>query len=822
MNLGESRAPISRELPCTDTEKHVQGDRGGESVLHTAMRTQADHAPSARLLTGNLSLAALCVLIASAACTWWVGSIHETELSRAVRHFREESADLTQARADVITEAFEDVYQGIRTIARLPGVREPREQGSSRRLSARIAAQEIYNGLATDVVVAEIHITELRAEDFTCKEPIRPSSTFDRLVVDRITNDATGDRRDIALARNTTLARNPDGMGRVLRRQVDWFIEHCPTESYVQGLAYPAVAGPEMATGRSAHVARDVVADDAGIVYSVPIFSTSGKLHGVVSAVIRAGTLREMLLDGASAIRHADSDLGILPNVFGMTRLYRDEIRQLRPADELLYSEVVDLNIADGMGKWVLWTGRPDSDFDASPAVRAADVSALAAYLGVGAITGMLLLIIRSASRSLENTRRLSDDLTIQVEARTADLVHALAAADRASRAKSDFLANMSHEIRTPMTAILGYADLLQDPGIDAVERTAHIQTMRKQGEHLLMMVNDILDLSKIEAGAMTVERIETDPIQIIEDILSLMRVRAMQAGVELKAEYAWPLPATITSDPMRVRQILINLVGNALKFTHHGGVVIKVGFDRSSSLLCVDVTDSGIGISREQMKELFRPFSQGDASVTRRYGGTGLGLSISHKLAMLLGGSLTATSVAGEGSTFSFTVATGEIDPSTLRTTAVVATPAAPAAPTISSASCRVLLAEDGPDNQKLISFHLKRAGHVVEVVGNGRQAVERAQAAWAHGEPFEVILMDMQMPELDGYSAASLLRQRGYRGPIIALTAHALPGDREKCLQAGCNDHLVKPISPHKLNEACVRWAGEFRLHVNGKAAA
>ncbi|HLO39500.1 MAG TPA: ATP-binding protein, partial [Phycisphaerales bacterium] len=668
----------------------------------------------------------------------------------------------------------------------------------------------------------EIHIIEASPSDLTCDGPITPTHTLDRMIVDRMSNDSSGDRRHLDAVDSSISSREREGLGKVLRTHLAWFAAQCPTESYVQGLAYPAVAGPEL-TLQSDGGGWKRVSDKAGLVYSVPTFARNGELRGMVSAVIRAGTIREMLSDGASAIRHAESDLGILPSVFGMVQLYHDNVQDLRPAQELLYSEVVDLNIQDGLGHWVMWTGRPNSDFSVSADVRAADASALAAYLCIGAVAGMLLLMIRGAHQSLERERKVTDELGIQVEARTADLVQALATADRASRAKSDFLANMSHEIRTPMTAILGYADLLQDPGIDAEERASHIQTMRKQGEHLLMIVNDILDLSKIEAGAMTVESISTDPVQIVEDVVSLMRVRAAQQGLSLKTEYAWPLPSAITSDPMRVRQVLINLVGNALKFTHHGGVTIRLAHMPDVQLLRFDVIDTGIGISQDQRRELFRPFSQGDATMTRRYGGTGLGLSISRKLANLLGGEMSLASTPGEGSTFSFTIATGHVDAGALRSSIVgPGSPPAPAELSAAPVNARILLAEDGPDNQKLLTFHLKRAGYRVEVVSTGRQAVERALSAWGHGEPFEVILMDMQMPELDGYSAASLLRQRGYRAPIVALTAHGLAGDRERCLTAGCNDHLVKPISPYKLNEACVRWSGEFRRLVYGSRTA
>ncbi len=398
------------------------------------------------------------------------------------------------------------------------------------------------------------------------------------------------------------------------------------------------------------------------------------------------------------------------------------------------------------------------------------------------------------------------------VEARTAELEEARRAAVAASGAKTHFLANMSHEIRTPMTAIIGYADLLLDPAQTPSDRVESLQTIRRNGQHLMEIINDILDLSKIEAGRMTVETIDTDPVQIAEEVRSLMQVRAGAKGVSLKVEYRFPLPVTFKSDPTRLRQILMNMVGNAIKFTEQGGVTIRVSLERGAkALLRFEVEDTGVGMTPEQQQRLFQPFSQADSSTTRRFGGAGLGLVISKRLALALGGDIVITSTPGKGTVATATVAAGAIDETALRRSVDARPSRSEGAPEAGANGAalrgRILLAEDGPDNQRLISFVLRKEGAEVEIVENGRAAAEQALEALERGNPFDLILMDMQMPVLDGYGAASLLRAKGYEGPIVALTAHAMPADRQRCLDAGCDDYATKPIDRVRLVELCAR---------------
>ncbi len=408
--------------------------------------------------------------------------------------------------------------------------------------------------------------------------------------------------------------------------------------------------------------------------------------------------------------------------------------------------------------------------------------------------------------------------------------------AESATRAKSEFLANMSHEIRTPMTAILGYLDLIAggcpaqcDFGNKLIPE--YVNIIKSNGEHLLRLINDVLDLSKIEAGRLVVERVACRPAELVGEVVSLMRVRAAGKGIPLLLKFDGPCPETVQTDPTRLRQILVNLIGNAIKFTETGQVRVVVRLvdgDSASPKLAVDVVDTGIGIPPEQIEQIFEPFSQGDASSARRFGGTGLGLTISRRLARLLGGDITVRSHPGQGSTF-----TATIDPGPLTGVAMLQRPTEAIASArldrtrsgeqlpLPKLNCRVLLAEDSPDNQRLIAFLLRKAGAEVVTASNGRQAVELALASVAgsaqtadESQPcqtasFDVILMDMQMPELDGYQATTQLRAAGYTGPIIALTAYAMADDRQKSLAAGCDDYLTKPIAHHTLITTVAQWA-------------
>ena len=397
-------------------------------------------------------------------------------------------------------------------------------------------------------------------------------------------------------------------------------------------------------------------------------------------------------------------------------------------------------------------------------------------------------------------------------------LEQARVAAEAATRTKSEFLANMSHEIRTPLTAILGYAELLREDGDLAQAQDRRLQaidTIRGAGQHLLAVINDILDISKIEAGKMTVERVETPLVSILHEVESLMVPRARGKGIALSARLDTPLPNRIMSDPTRLRQILMNLTGNAVKFTELGSVTLAARSESRDdhTRLIVDVIDTGPGLTPDQTSRLFSAFSQADTSVTRKHGGTGLGLTISRRLAELMGGAVTlAHTEVGKGACFRVDLPLVAAPQSrivdSLDVVPVEQRSANSASVTLSG---KILLAEDGPDNQRLIAFHRRRAGATVEVADNGAIALEKLTAAERDGQPFDLLLTDMQMPEMDGYTLARTLRDRRNRIPIVALTAHAMADDRQRCTDAGCDDYATKPIDRLTLLHTCADWIGK-----------
>lgn len=397
-----------------------------------------------------------------------------------------------------------------------------------------------------------------------------------------------------------------------------------------------------------------------------------------------------------------------------------------------------------------------------------------------------------------ESLEARNEELERLVTERTTELEAARAEAERANHAKSSFLAKMSHEIRTPMVAILGFAELLGDPDCSDEERAEHAAIVDRNGRNLLALISDVLDLSKVEAGEIQLEHLACNPKRIARDAVELLAVRASAMGNTITLEIEDDVPHCIQADANRLRQILVNLIGNAVKFTESGSIRVIVA--REGERVAFRVADTGIGMTEDQLARVFSPFAQADESTTRKHGGTGLGLSISRQLAEAMGGNVTATSEPGVGSTFTATVCIG--DPAGLPDAHEPGDRPLAEGPPL---PFRVLLAEDSPDSQRLLLHHLRRAGADVTLVDNGRRAIEAVAEARVNERPFELIVMDMQMPELSGEDATRNLRSLGDTTPVLALTACALPSDRDRCLRAGCSAFLAKPVEAGRLTQVC-----------------
>jgi signal transduction histidine kinase/CheY-like chemotaxis protein len=464
-----------------------------------------------------------------------------------------------------------------------------------------------------------------------------------------------------------------------------------------------------------------------------------------------------------------------------------------------------------GVDMWV-------RDFDARiAAIRRAGIGAFAAIALLSLLTGFV--VFRLSHAALQARRR---DQIIQArlaEAKQQAEVQAQRA-EAASKAKSDFLAMMSHEIRTPMNGVLGFANLLLETPLSAEQRD-FVLTVQRSGDALLTIINDVLDYSKIEAGRMTVEQIDFDLHQVCEEVRKISQTAVAERGLVMTLSFDPDLPRFIKGDPVRLRQILLNLAGNAVKFTERGAVGIAVARSDAAQLK-ISVTDSGIGITDEQMDRLFRRFTQADSSTTRRYGGTGLGLAISRTLVELMGGTIGVHSEKNKGSTFWFTLPLNaaqqppaevpllveEAAPPAAAPAAAVRTAAATSSSEAGSGEGRVLLVEDNFVNQRVAVYMLAKLGHQVAVARHGREAIDMLGQS-----RYDLVLMDCQMPEMDGFEATRIIRDPAsgvldHEVPVVAMTANAFPEDRARAIACGMNDFLAKPVDRLMLASMLAKW--------------
>ncbi|MBC7740774.1 MAG: response regulator [Bdellovibrionaceae bacterium] len=429
----------------------------------------------------------------------------------------------------------------------------------------------------------------------------------------------------------------------------------------------------------------------------------------------------------------------------------------------------------------------------------------------MGTLVFMGLLVVVTAGALLRNEREQNLARKV-IERSRYELEKAKDEAEAASLAKSQFLANMSHEIRTPLGIILGFSELGLESLQKPEEAANYLRSINRNANELSKLLGEILDLSKVEANKLEAEKINFAWLALVEDVCNLLRVKANEKGIELKLNLQMPLPSVIESDPTRLRQILINLIGNAIKFTNQGSVDVTVSATMQSQdfyQVRFEIEDSGIGISEEQKDFLFKPFSQADSSMTRKFGGTGLGLVLSKQLAVVLGGDLVLVrSEPNRGSTFACTLRT-KVSDEFIKTNNDRANQKS-----IDLSALHILLAEDSIDNQVLINHYLRSSGAKLSIANNGLEAVQKNLQ-----EQFDVVLMDIQMPVMDGFKALTELRAQGYKRPVIAVTAHAMKEEQERAFQAGFNNYLTKPLNKNLLLNVLEKIAVQKSVQAEGK---
>ena len=440
---------------------------------------------------------------------------------------------------------------------------------------------------------------------------------------------------------------------------------------------------------------------------------------------------------------------------------------------------------------------RANKDSESTPIIFVTAISKQERYVRKGYQSGAVDYLFKPVDPDI---LRHKVRVFLDVDRKASALKEAQQQAEKENQTKSSFLAHVSHEIRTPLTAILGFSESLLEPKVPSSARLKAANIITNNSNHLLQIINDILDLSKINAGKMSIQLERCSLVQIVNSVQTILSQGAKEKGITLEVSYETAVPEVIETDGTRVKQILLNLVGNAIKFTDEGGVRIFVACDSAQELLTIKVKDTGIGLTKEQQNRLFGEFAQADASISKKYGGTGLGLAISQQLSEMLGGSIEADSVRGQGSTFTVKIATGILDEVSFLKPADCEREFAPV---VSSAVSKkqqfqgqVLLAEDGEDNQRLVKHYLTKMGLSVSVVDNGALAVEEALE-----KDFDLVLMDVQMPIMSGLEAAKALRDQGYASPMIAFTANTKNEDIQQCLDVGYDGHLGKPFKKTEL---------------------
>lgn len=763
-------------------------------------------------------LAIYILILAVAAFAWML--IHDEKqasLSNARSQFVKEQKLQDAADAERINDVFRRIHRGLRTLARLPGIRNVDRYAVNLSSDAKASAQEIYNNLAESVAISEVYIVPVTFNPDVI-DPItgrleEPITTFDDLIVGRTAESETSGSTATHLHRHSasTVEELEIHEYRLMKHQIGVFKERHPTEQSVRYSNYPAIAGEEVITCDNTRFSPADPNDRhrMGLVYSVPFYDLQGQLKGIVSAVLLTEALRKLMPNGRNAVVNTTHNYTAGSIKRGTWSEYHEYARAALPSPDLIHSAVSKLEIADLAGHWQLWSGTPDSAFWNSLDVKAANEKAFGRYIAMIVATCLLMFLVRYAAVHQRSLKDRANELQRLVQKRTMALAKAKEDAEQASRAKSRFLANVSHEIRTPLGAIVGTTDVMVSEGIRQ-QQEEHLAVIQGASRSLLNLVGQVLDMSVIESGKLTLRDEPADIYRLVQDVVQNFKVQAQEKRLNIITDISPEVPRSILIDPIRFSQILLNLVGNAVKFTARGAVRICIdattdAHESDKYKLTISVHDTGIGINSCSRSKIFEAFRQANEGISLEYGGTGLGLSISQNLVKVMGGSLEVDTQPGVGSCFYFSIEVkGTVGTQREACDTEVRENQSLATGRSSLRGLKILVAEDNPVLSRLTRKILENQGCSISVASTGTQAVELAVS-----RSFDMILMDCRLPELDGNLATANIRaaerkNRTSRVPILAMTANAFDQDRRISAEAGMNDLISKPFTANQLISA------------------
>lgn len=763
----------------------------------------------------------LCVVLSFACVATSVLILDDRtrNIDYAVAQLRTEWEGEVNERRLGVENKFKLIHQGLRTIARLPAVRAIDRYGENLSGDARVSIQEIYNNLASNVEISEFYIIPV---DFSpdsidphTGELEQPIAEFDDLIAGAHAGSPRP-RRDKAAplqASFSTVEEIEIHEYRVMRAQIDRLLREAPSEKFSRYDDWPAVMSGQVLTCDNRYYSPEAPDDRArmGLVYSAPFYRATGELGGIVSAVFLVSAVERMLSAGENALVNPNHNLSISSAPLDPALLERDLAFDIDARQDFLLARLIPVAINDLVGGWRMWFGLPAAKLAGNSNIENAQRGALLRLsliliIWIAAIAIIHLLYSRHRAMAHRNL-----ELEAHVAERTRALESAKAEAERANNAKTRFLASVSHEIRTPLSAIIGTTDLLASEPQIAGSRE-RLKTIRSAGQSLLALIDQILNVSAIEAGRVIDHRDDVLVEAMARDVLSLFAKSANDKGLTLDAQFQGATPECIRVDDVSLRQVLVNLVGNAVKFTETGSVhlrTIALGAAESGRLrLRFEVVDTGIGVSEQARAAIFEPFHQASEEISRRHGGVGLGLAISQQLVTQLGGRLELDSAEGVGSRFHFSIEVEPVSPTRAKPSSIDETRQRWLTGRSALSGMRLLVVEDNNQMRELTRNMLDRAGAQVSVAASGHEAL-----ALIEQNRFDAILMDCMMPGLDGAETTRRIRAQklAVETPIIALTANAFDTNKQTCMAAGMTSFLSKPFTVQQLVDAIAVVAGD-----------